>query len=176
MPDYQNGKIYKIVCNITGDIYIGSTTQKYLASRLAGHVRHFKNNLYVTSSKIIKNGSYDIVLLESYPCNNKMELHAKERYYIENNVCVNKVIPNRNQKEYYIDNKKQFLEYYNENKEKINEYKKTYYIDNKEKIVEYRKTYDINNKEKIDEQRKTYYENNKEKFKKKNKEKLLEQK
>ena len=26
MPDYKNGKIYKIVCNITNEMYIGSTT------------------------------------------------------------------------------------------------------------------------------------------------------
>ena len=105
MPDYQNSKIYKIVCNITGKIYIGSTTQKYLASRLSEHVRDYKNyttvgkRSYITSFEVIKQGNYDMVLLESYPCNNKMELHAKERYYIENNDCVNKCIPTRTNKE-----------------------------------------------------------------------------
>ncbi len=28
--DYLNGKIYKLVSNQTNDIYIGSTTKKYL--------------------------------------------------------------------------------------------------------------------------------------------------
>ena len=27
MPDYQKGKIYKIISNETDDVYIGSTTQ-----------------------------------------------------------------------------------------------------------------------------------------------------
>ena len=34
---YQEGKIYKIVCNITGEVYYGSTIEKYLSSRLAKH-------------------------------------------------------------------------------------------------------------------------------------------
>ena len=42
MPDYQQGKIYKIVCNTTGLLYIGSTTQKFLSSRLSGHMRNYK--------------------------------------------------------------------------------------------------------------------------------------
>ena len=28
MPNYQNSKIYKLICNETTDIYIGSTTEK----------------------------------------------------------------------------------------------------------------------------------------------------
>ena len=42
MPDYNLAKIYKIVCNITGQQYIGSTCEPALARRLAGHVRSFK--------------------------------------------------------------------------------------------------------------------------------------
>ncbi len=37
MPDYSKGKIYKIVCNTTGLVYIGSTCEPTLARRLAGH-------------------------------------------------------------------------------------------------------------------------------------------
>ena len=36
MVNYENGKIYKIVCNETGSIYIGSTAQKYLAPHTSG--------------------------------------------------------------------------------------------------------------------------------------------
>jgi predicted GIY-YIG superfamily endonuclease len=43
MPkDYSRGKIYKIVCNITNKIYIGSTCEPTLARRLAWHVQDFK--------------------------------------------------------------------------------------------------------------------------------------
>jgi len=41
-----------------------------------------------------------ITLVEKYRCETKDELHARERYYIENNKCVNKVIPTRTTKEY----------------------------------------------------------------------------
>ena len=36
MPNYQNGKIYKLVSNISNDIYIGSTVNK-LSHRLNKH-------------------------------------------------------------------------------------------------------------------------------------------
>jgi hypothetical protein len=36
MPNYQNGKIYKI--DVDGDLYIGSTTQP-LSQRKTSHVR-----------------------------------------------------------------------------------------------------------------------------------------
>ena len=37
MVNYQLGKIYKLVDNTNGNIYIGSTCLPYLSSRLAGH-------------------------------------------------------------------------------------------------------------------------------------------
>jgi hypothetical protein len=33
--------------------------------------------------------SVDIVLIKKYPCNDKAELHARERYFIESNNCAN---------------------------------------------------------------------------------------
>jgi hypothetical protein len=42
MPNYKDGKIYSIVCNITDECYIGSTTKPTLARRLAGHVISYK--------------------------------------------------------------------------------------------------------------------------------------
>jgi predicted GIY-YIG superfamily endonuclease len=42
MPDYSNGKIYKLVSDKTAMIYIGSTTQD-LNERLSGHKNEFKN-------------------------------------------------------------------------------------------------------------------------------------
>jgi hypothetical protein len=57
MVNYENGKIYKIVCNETGFIYIGSIAQKYLSTRLGEHTRTHTSYLngkshYVTSCKI----------------------------------------------------------------------------------------------------------------------------
>ena len=65
---YSNAKIYKIVDNTNGNIYIGSTCKK-LCQRIAQHRTDYKNflngtNHYITSFKILENGDYDIILLE----------------------------------------------------------------------------------------------------------------
>ena len=95
MPDYQKGKIYKIISNETNEIYIGSTIQS-LSKRLAGHRRDYKNyyggNLksFKSSFNILKYGDYKIVLIEEYLCDNKEQLLKREQYYIDNTDCVNK--------------------------------------------------------------------------------------
>ncbi len=117
MNKYQNGKIYKLV-NTEGTLtYIGSTTQP-LAKRKANHHSNYKNwkngkTNYVTSYKIFEDDEHGckIILLEAFPCDNKTELEKRERYYIENNQCINKVRPTRTGKEYYYDNKDAILEY-----------------------------------------------------------------
>jgi len=123
MPDYSQAKIYKIECNVTNDVYYGSTTQS-LSRRLAVH----KCDRDCSSIKIVDRGNYTCKIIEEYPCNSKTELEARERWWIENNVCINKKIPCRTKQEYREDNKewyKQYYkEYYQENKEKIKEYDK----------------------------------------------------
>lgn len=56
----------------------------------------------MSSYKLIELGDIDIILLENYPCKDKNELHARERYYIEQykDSIVNKVIPTRTIQEY----------------------------------------------------------------------------
>ena len=102
MVNYQNGKIYKIVSAQTDKIYIGSSCEKYLSNRLGGHKTQYKHyqagkSNYISSIEIVKFDDANIVLLESYPCKDKNELHARERYYIEQNkdILVNQYIPNR---------------------------------------------------------------------------------
>ena len=92
---YRNGKIYKIVSNKTGLVYIGSTC-KTLPQRIAQHERDYKQylkmgkryNVYMTSFKILKDGNYQIQLVENYPCKN-----SREKYWIEKPNCINKNIP-----------------------------------------------------------------------------------
>jgi len=143
MPDYSKSKIYKIVCNITGETYYGSTCQS-LAKRVGSHRDNFKRwkngkYTYVKSYDIIERGDYDYSLVEECSCDNKEQLHARERYYIENNECVNKNIPSRTRKEYREQNKEKIKEYYEDNKEHISERKKEWYQANKEKIEGSRK-------------------------------------
>jgi hypothetical protein len=158
MVNYQNGKIYKIEDNTNGNVYIGSTCEKTLARRLAGHVGQYKLYLkgkcyYVSSFDIIKNNDYKIVLIEKYQCESKDELFARERHYTNLMGCVNQV---KNQGltlelgnvEY---NKINCKKYYEINKTELNEKHQTYNKENKDKIREYQKKYNQDNLETIKE-------------------------
>ena len=114
MVHYNNGKIYKIVCNITGAVYIGSTTKDTVSQRLSQHVVMYKHWLKLdkkptnySSFEIIKNGDYKIYLIELFPCNTKDELTSREgeviRKYKDDMICVNKYIAGRSKKEYQKD-------------------------------------------------------------------------
>ena len=57
MVNYQLGKVYKIVDNTNGNIYIGSTCEPYLSNRLGGHRTCYQRYLkglygFVTSFEI----------------------------------------------------------------------------------------------------------------------------
>ena len=111
-------KIYRIVDNTNSNVYIGQTTQ-LLNQRLREH----KKSQKCRSRDIIKNGDYRIELIE------ETDDKSRERYWIENTDCVNKVIPGRTYKEYCQDNT-----------EKIKEYQREYREKNKENQKEYDKT------------------------------------
>jgi len=180
MPNYQNGKIYKIE-SLEGDcVYYGSTTQK-LCLRMGEHRKHYRYNRDITSKQVLCFNDAKIYLVENYPCNSKEELHAREGYYIKNNVCINKNIPGRDQKQYYNENKEQILKYrkkyyidnkedvlkqhkkyYQENKEDVLKHQKQYYKENKEDVIKYKKQYYQENKEDVIKHQKQYYEKHKE--------------
>lgn len=131
MLDYSKAMIYKLVCNNTGLLYVGSTCQP-LHKRLAGHKKDFKLNYRITSTQIIANGNYSIILIEEYPCQNKQQLLRKEREHIDALECVNKLRPGRTEEEkavYYQD-------YRNNNKALIACKNKTYRDKNKDTINE----------------------------------------
>ena len=147
---YQRGKIYKIVCNKTNLTYVGSTCEPTLARRLAHHVGNYRGYLrnpelylYTTSFECLKEDDYVIVLLENCPCQSKDELYARERYWIENTECVNKVIPLRTTSEYRRahpeETKRNKRNDYEKHREKRQETIKTYYEKNKDKCDEYYK-------------------------------------
>jgi hypothetical protein len=129
---YEIGHIY-MIWDIDDHnlIYYGST--KDLEHRMRSH----KTLTNVCKSKqIIDRGNYEYAILETHENIDEYDLHERERWYIENKVCVNKNIPHRTMKEYYQDNKEKIAEYYQDNKEKIAERTKEYYQNNKEKITE----------------------------------------
>jgi hypothetical protein len=153
----MKGIIYKITCNETGDVYYGSTTQS-LNKRLSLHKSGYKRwkegkSKLVTSYNIIDRGNYSYSLIETVECEDKRQLEQRERYYIENNECINKVVVGRTSKEYH-------KEWYENNKETMKECNKEYYKTNKEAIIEQQKAYYEANKDK----RRKYVEANKEHY------------
>jgi hypothetical protein len=167
---YENGLIYKIVCNDTSitDCYVGSTTnivkrrQKHKYN--SNHENSKDYNMYVYQFIRDHDGweNWSLVLIENHSCNNKLELEKRERYYIEElKATLNKKIPTRSNKEWREDNKEKLKEkkkvYCDVNKEKIRDRKKEYRENNKEQI----KKYYEENKEQISEKWKEYYETNK---------------
>jgi post-segregation antitoxin (ccd killing protein) len=166
----MKGYIYKIYDNTNGNVYYGSTKEK-VSSRIAKHRYDHKKylegkNHYVRSFDILKNNDYSYSVIEEIDYENKWELHNKERFYIENNDCINKYIPNRTQKEWREDNKEIIAEknkeWREDNKEIIAEKNKEWREDNKETIKEYNKQYNQDNKEIIKDKKKKIYEKNKE--------------
>jgi hypothetical protein len=140
MVNYQNGKIYRIVCNQTGLQYIGSTCMP-LSTRLYQHKRLFKDGKSGTSKFVLENNDCNIVLLEDYPTDRKELLLQRERFYIETMECVNKKIPTRTKQEWYEDNKDILADKYQMNREKRIEYQKAWNAQNKDKLREYQKTF-----------------------------------
>ena len=96
-------KIYKLTDNTNGNIYIGITIQK-LSQRLNNHKQDYKRDYYCVSKKIIANGDYKIELIE------ETDDKTRERYWIENSVCVNQIIPYRSKEE-----KKEYNDSWNKN-------------------------------------------------------------
>ena len=155
MYDYQKGKIYKLVGG--GLTYYGSTTVP-LSRRKSNHHTGYKlwksgNRRCVASSQIFDKCPYeevDIVLVELYPCNTEEELRDRERYYIENNECVNnEVIPTRTKKE-------QETQWRLANKEAVKERAARWRLANKERLLEKEHQYRELNREKINSVQKKY--------------------
>ena len=151
---YNNSIVYKIVCNVTGLVYIGSTTQT-IYERLNGHKRAYKcflggNYHFVTSFKVLENNNYYIKKIKSYNVESKEELHIKEAYWIKKYESVNKVIPNRTPKEYREVHKDELIAYQSE-----------YYENNKSELLAYQNNYRIENKIEISIKHKEYRDKNK---------------
>ncbi len=145
----KTGYIYKIWSVSNPEMVYYGSTQQQVCKRLNDHRRDYDrwkktNNrrLFTSSFLIIDMGEYEYATLESMEFEEKFELKNRERFYIENNTCVNCRVPNRTNKEWY-----------EENREILSEKKKIYAKANKEKFDDYNKKYQEENKEKIREQK-----------------------
>ena len=137
MVNYQLGKIYKIVCRITGEIYVGSTCEPTLARRLVYHRSRCKAfNLNkkgsgFSSFQIILRGDYYIDLLENFACNSSDELRKKEREYYDIIECINTIRPYQSVEERKADKKRNAKKYKANNRDHINERQRLNYHKNK---------------------------------------------
>ena len=119
MPEYTNGKIYKISSRETSKIYIGSTTQK-LSDRLTKHRNCIKAKTKCSSIEIINYPDATITLIENYPCNTKKELEIREgiiqRQFLD--IIVNKKIAGEKQSK--DDRRGYCRKWWNANKDDMN--------------------------------------------------------
>jgi hypothetical protein len=162
MVDYKNGRIYKFVSKECGTVrYVGSTTQA-LSKRFATHRCESQTKPTPFHKWVIDNGGWDcmdMVLIENCPCDNKEELHRRERYWIEEfKPNLNKQIPTRTIKEWYDENRDKL-------RMKQCEYRAEYRAKNRDKRNEYRRQYRINNRDEINEKQRKYYVENRDKVK-----------
>ena len=168
------GRIYKIVDDSNGKVYVGSTFTT-LDKRLKQHINAYNTFLkkpetgYCTSKNIICNGNFHIELIKEMKVSNKKELLQSEREQIDSTDCINIVRPLRTNtercKEWYIDNrdyaKLKSKLYMEGNRERSNEAKKRWADKNKDKIKLIRKqNYELN-KDKILERKREWYKLNK---------------
>ena len=128
MPNYSNGKIYKIHSSKYNLVYIGSTTQT-LAQRMTTH-RTEKSKC--SSAKLFEFDDVKISIIEE-GFENKISMLKREKYWIENSKCLNIVIPLRTHSEYCRDMNQSKLswERYKESERTRN---KKYREDNKERL------------------------------------------
>lgn len=131
---YSKAVIYYIYNINTKDIiYVGSTIN--FKKRINKHNSQCKKLCNIKPLYITINNNWNewiIEKYEDYSCNNRKELTKREGDIKKIlNPSLNKNIPGRNLKEWYIDNRekrlKQMKELYINNKEKRKEYQKQYY-------------------------------------------------
>jgi hypothetical protein len=127
----------------------------------------------LTSKLLFEQGICKIYLVEEFPTENKMLLHQRERFYIENFECVNYNVPGRTKREWEVNNKKHISKqkklYQYKNADKIAKQQKEWYFENREEILEKIKQYQVKNTDKIKEQRRIYRLQNRDKIKADNK-------
>jgi hypothetical protein len=146
----KTGYVYKLCCNDINvkEIYVGSTVN--MKERRREH-RHRCNNpnhpkaKYKVYECIRANGGFNnwsMIQLEKVEFADKHQLHAKERFYLEQlQATLNAYIPTRTNKEYYDEHKERIKqnkkEHYDKHKEHYLQYKQQYYETHNEQIKAY---------------------------------------
>ena len=160
--DIKTGTIYKLHCQVTGKVYIGSTTvaiDKAMKLNKSCFERYkrgkYKDNLSIFD--VMANNDYNVTILElihelANDTNFTLKLRKLQKFYINENAnAVNKYIPTRTKKEYYVENIDHKLQYqngyYKDNRGVISQKKRVYYLDNKDVFLQRSKEHYIDNRE-----------------------------
>lgn len=121
------GTIYTITCNVTGEVYVGSTAGE-VKKRITKH-KHASNTC--VSKFIVSRGNFCVDIINVMLYTDRRELRKMEDIFIECcENCINKNSAVRDKKKdserakkYYADNKEVLLkkanDYYAKNKEKV---------------------------------------------------------
>ena len=102
----------------------------------------------MTSFDIFKNDDYEILLVESFPCDYKDELLARERYWTNKIDCINKNKPGLFNELGRVEWNKQ---YNVEHQEQIHKYNKQYYVEHQKQIHGKNKQYYADHKDSLNE-------------------------
>ena len=170
MPNYLNSKIYKLICNETTDIYIGSTTLS-LRERFELHKSDYihQKSKNFSSNVLFDTDIVSIKLIEYYPCNNVDELREREQYYIDTLDCVNKHNAFTSKEQKILNDRLRLLNPIYKEKQKIAKAKyrstekgkqteKNYYETHRELRRQSQQKYFENNRDKVNERRRAKVE------------------
>ena len=156
----ENAKVYKITNTLNDKIYVGSSNNQYLCSRMNSHRQMCKDLSGRRNTKLynfmreIGIENFQIELVEKFQCETKQQLREREQHHIDilkPELNMFRAIENPN--------------YINPNKEKNNKRSNEYYHTNKEIVLKLQKEYNEKNKDAISIRRKKYREENKEEIK-----------
>lgn len=142
MPDYAQGKIYKLTSTSCEGCYYGSTAIRYLSQRLAVHKcmwkrknkgHGFNSSAYTLFDNSDSPNDVRISLLETYPCASREDLERRERWWIDNHPCINQRRPGQTHEDKLISGRRHSNKWYANNSDK----KRAYYQKHKEDIKAY---------------------------------------
>ena len=125
-------KIYKIVSENTNDVYVGSTTQRWVCDRFSTHNVQYRryckglDKLWVSSFDVLKHGDCSIIVIEETDDKEKEKFWIKELNAInKKKLCFGKNGDPQKRKEYtstpeYKERRKKYMiEYRKKNLDKI---------------------------------------------------------
>lgn len=146
MPNYANGKIYKLIDGENQCLYVGSTVHS-LERRLMCHKTACNYGIMMPLYRYIRslpNGweNIKIQLVCDAVCESLEHLRRIEGGYIRNiKPKCNRVIAGRTSVQYYQDNRIRIKQFYQDNKTRLIEYQKQYNHEHADHIREYMRTY-----------------------------------